>query len=103
LVVGFTFDLFVAKSPDNILDNILLLSYLFIAGSIIVLLNIRTRRQMEQEMASEPLILLLILQFCFGGLASNMLVLYGKSGTLTGSAFFLVLLLCLLLGNEYLR
>ena len=103
LAVGFTFDLFIAKSPDNIVDNILLLSYLFLAGSIIILLNIRTRRQMEQEMVSEPLILLLILQFCFGGLASNMLVLYGKSGTFTGSAFFLALLVGLILGNEYLR
>ncbi len=103
LAVGFTFDLFIAKSPDSVVDNILLLSYLFIAGSIIILLNIRTRRQMEQELSSEPLILLLILQFCFGGLASNMLVLYGKSGTLTGSAFFLLMLVCLVLGNEYLR
>ena len=103
LVIGFSFDLVVAKSPDNIVDNILLLSYLFIAGSIIILLNIRTRRQMEKESPSELLILLLILQFCFGGLASNLLVLYGKSGTLAGSAFFVGLLLCLVLGNEYLR
>ena len=103
LAVGFTFDLFVAKSPDNIIDNILLLCYLCIAGSIIILLNIRTRRQMEQDSPAEPLTLLLILQFCFGGLASNLLVLYGKSGTLTASAFFIALLVCLVLGNEYLR
>lgn len=104
LAVGFIFDLFIAKSPDNVIDNILLLSYLFIVGSIIILLNIRTRRQMEQtEGAAAPLILLLILQFCFGGLASNLLVLYGKSGTLTGSAFFIALLVCLVFGNEYLR
>ena len=103
LAVGFTFDLFIAKSPDSIVDNILLLSYLFIAGSIIILLNIRTRRQMEAELPSEPLILLLILQFCFGGLASNLLVLYGKSGTFAGSAFFLLLLVALIFGNEYLR
>jgi hypothetical protein len=103
LAVGFTFDLFLAKSPESVVDNILLLSYLFIAGAIIILLNIRTRRQMEQENPAEPLILLLILQFCFGGLASNLLVLYGKSGTLTGSAFFIGLLVCLVFGNEYLR
>jgi hypothetical protein len=104
LAVGFIFDLFVAKRPDSVFDNILLLSYLFIAGSIIILLNLRTRRQMEQEEgAAAPLTLLLILQFCFGGLASNLLVLYGKSGTLTGSAFFIALLVAMVFGNEYLR
>lgn len=103
LAVGFSFDLMVAKAPDSVFDNILLLSYLWIAGSIIILLNIRTRWQMEQESPAEPLILLLILQFCFGGLASNLLVLYGKSGTLAGSAFFIAMLIALVFGNEYLR
>ncbi|MDO8548509.1 MAG: DUF2914 domain-containing protein [bacterium] len=103
LIAGFFFDLVIADSPDNLGNNIFLLSYLFIAGAIIILLNIRTRRQMEQESPAEPLLLLLILQFCFGGLASNLLVLYGKSGTFTGSAFFIALLVCLLFGNEYLR
>jgi hypothetical protein len=46
---------------------------------------------------------LLILQFCFGGLTSNLLVLYGKSGTLAGSAVFIAMLVALIFGNEYLR
>lgn len=103
LVVGFSFDLYVAKSPQSVFDNILLVSYLFIAASIITLLNLRKRRRAPEESQTEPLILLLILQFCFGGLASNMLVLYGKSGTLAGSAFFIALLVGLVFGNEYLR
>lgn len=103
LAVGFLFDLFIADSPDDVVNNLLLLSYLFIAGTIIILLNIRTRRQMEQESPAEPLVLLLMLQFCFGGLASNLLVLYGKSGTFAGSAFFIGLLVSLVFGNEYLR
>lgn len=100
LTVGFIFDLFVAKKPDSVVDNILLCSYLFIAGAVIILLNIRARRRTD---SAEPLLMLLMLQFCFGGLSSNLLVLYGKSGTLAGSAIFLGLLLCLVLGNEYLR
>jgi len=103
LSIGFVFDLWVAKKPDSVVDNILLLSYLFIAASIIVLLNMRARRKMEEEHPAEPLILLLILQFCFGGLASNLTVLYGKSGTLGGSAVFIALLVCLVFGNEFLR
>jgi hypothetical protein len=102
LTFGFIFDLFVAKKPDSVFDNILLCSYLFIAGAVIILLNIRARRRESQEDAA-PLFMLLMLQFCFGGLASNLLVLYGKSGTLAGSALFIGMLVCLVFGNEYLR
>lgn len=101
LLVGFSFDLFLAKSPQSVVDNILLVTYLFVAASIIVILNLRKQRRNPET--PEPLILLLILQFCFGGLSSNMLVLYGKSGTLAGSAFFILLLLAMVFGNEFLR
>lgn len=103
LAVGFTFDVFLAKSPASIVDNTLLVSYLFIAATIIILLNIAPVRRRRERGVSEPFIFLLILQFCFGGLASNLLVLYGKSGTLAADAFFVALLAMLVFGNEYLR
>src|SRR3990167_8317982 len=103
LALGFAFDLFLAKRPDSIADNILLLAYLFIAGAIIVLVNLRKTRAEESAHPFEPLLLILILQFCFGGLASNLLILYGKSGTLAGSMLFILLLFALLLGNEFLK
>lgn len=101
LLTGFVFDLIIADRPDSIPNNILLLSYLFIAGAFIIILNLRERRRTEHS--PEPLFLLLILQFCFGGLASNLLVLYGRSGTLAGSALFVGLLILLIVGNEWLR
>lgn len=100
LLVGFLFDLWVAKRPDSIFNNILLLSYLLIAGSFIIFLNVRTKRRPND---AEPLLLLLVLQFCFGGLASNLLVLYGHSGTLAGSAVFIAILILVVFGNEYFR
>lgn len=117
LVIGFLFDLWLAKRPDSIADNILLLSYLFISASIIILLNVQQRRARkrlpapelrqagvaEGLVAAEPLLMLLILQFCFGGLANNLLILYGKSGTFAGSLIFLALLLGMAIGNEFLR
>src|SRR6266404_3066807 len=107
LAVGFTFDVFLAKSPESITDNILLLTYLFVAASFIIILNLQRRRRsaitIGEEKTAEPLVLLLVLQFCFGGLASNLLVLYGKSGTLAGSAVFIIMLVALVFGNEYLR
>lgn len=99
LAAGFFFDLIIADRPDSVGNNLLLLAYLFIAGAFIIILNVRVRRRADVE----PFFLLLILQFCFGGLASNLLVLYGRSGTLAGSALFLAMLVGLILGNEYLR
>ncbi len=104
LALGFTFDLWLAKRPDSIADNILLITYLVVAGTVIVLLNIKVRRrQRDKEHPTEPLLLLLLLQFCFGGLANNLLVLYGKSGTLGGSLLFIGLLAAFALGNEFLK
>jgi hypothetical protein len=103
LVLGFLFDLWIAKRPDSIADNILLISYLFIAGATIVILNIRAPRHKLVENSVEQLILLLVLQFCFGGLASNLFVLYGRSGTLSTGALFIGILGALVLGNEFLR
>lgn len=92
LVAGFSFDLWLAKRPDSVGDNILLLFYLVLAATLIILNNRRVRVWM-----------LLVLQFCFGGLASNLLILYGKSGSFGGTAIFLVLLVGLLVGNEMLK
>ncbi|MBX4192381.1 DUF2914 domain-containing protein [Candidatus Parcubacteria bacterium] len=103
LAVGFFFDLIIADRPDSVANNLLLLTYLLLAGVIIIVLNLRATRKLEQEHSPEPLFLLLVLQFCFGGLASNLLVLYGRSGTLVGSALFLGLLLAMLVGNEFLK
>lgn len=103
LAVGFAFDLIIADRPDSVFNNVLLLSYLVIAGVIIIVLNRREMRRLEAEHSAEPLLLLLILQFCFGGLASNLLVLYGRSGTLAVNALFLGLLVALIFGNEFLR
>lgn len=101
LALGFTFDLLLAKRPDSVADNALLLSYLFVAGALIIVLNLRDLRR--KDSAAESFFLLLVLQFCFGGLSSNLLVLYGKSGTFTADVIFLGLLVALIFGNEYLR
>ncbi len=103
LASGFAFDLYLAKSPESVSDNLLLLAYLLLAGAIIIVLNRRTRRQMEKSSPTEPLILTFVLQFCFGGLASSLLILYGKSGTAGTGALFVLLLAGFLIGNELLK
>jgi hypothetical protein len=104
LAIGFAFDLWIAKRPDSIADNLLLLSYLVISAAVIVILNIRTlRRQLERERPTDILLMIIVLQFCFGGLANNMLVLYGKSGTLGASLLFVGVLAAFGIGNEFLK
>lgn len=103
LVVGFAFDLIIADRPDSVGNNLLLLFYLVVAAVLIIVLNRREMRRKEAEHSTEPLFLLLALQFCFGGLASNLLVLYGRSGTLAVNALFVAFLVALIFGNEYLR
>jgi hypothetical protein len=103
LLLGSGFDLFMANRPDSLANNLLLLSYLTIAGGLIVVLNLREMQRARGKHESEPFFLLLVLQFCFGGLASNLLVLYGKSGTFASSAIFFGLLIALILGNEFMR
>ncbi len=102
MVVGFIFDLFLADRPDSPLDNLILMGYLSLAACLIIFLNLRTARKRANNPSYQPLFLLLILQFCFGGLSSNMLVLYGHSGTLAGSTLFILLLVGMLIGNEFL-
>ncbi|HEV8677612.1 MAG TPA: hypothetical protein VN701_02170, partial [Candidatus Paceibacterota bacterium] len=103
LVIGFVFDLWVAKRPDSLFDNLLLLNYLFIAGVLIIVLNLRTTRRQQLENPAQPLLLLFLLSYCFGGLSSNLLVLYGRSGTFAGSAIFILILVAMFLGNEAFR
>jgi hypothetical protein len=103
LAVGFAFDLIIADRPDSVGNNLLLLFYLVVAAVLIIVLNRNEMRRKEAQHSAEPLLLLLALQFCFGGLASNLLVLYGRSGTLAVNALFLGLLVALIFGNEYLR
>lgn len=103
VAVGSIFDLIMANRPDSLANNLLLLSYLTVAGGLIVVLNLREMQRARGKHESEPFFLLLVLQFCFGGLASNLLVLYGKSGTFASSTIFFGLLLALILGNEFMR
>lgn len=103
IITGFIFDFIIADRPDSITNNLYLLSYLCISGGLIIWLNLGSARHGEKEKPYQPLILLFMLQFCFGGLASNMLVLYSHSGTLAGSTLFFLILGSLVVGNEFMR
>lgn len=98
ILLGFVWDFFTFSRPDQLLGNVILLSYLVLAGFGIVLLSLYKKRG-----EITPIILLALVQFAFGNIAGSFLFLYGKSGTFEGSSLFLIVLGILLVGNEFMR
>lgn len=97
LILGAIFDWLTITKPDSLFGIISLSSYMVIAGGCILLLNARSAREKESPW------LMILLQFCFGNLASGLLVLYSQSATLVGSWLFLLVLAGFLVGNEFAR
>lgn len=98
IILGFIWDFFTFARPDQLLGNIILLSYLIGAALGIALLSLYRKRG-----EITPIILLALVQFAFGNIAGSFLFLYGKSGTFEGSSLFLLILGVFLVGNEFMR
>jgi hypothetical protein len=89
---------------DSWLDNLLLLGYLIIIGTLIALVLQRQNgvafpkwiEKFEHRFSW-------ILQFCFGGLFSSYVIFYFKSASVSQTLFFFLLLVGLLIGNEFLK
>lgn len=103
-VLGFLWDSLTLTSIDRLFDNIVLLSYLVAAFASIVLLNAHGARNFQNSLAMRGVSFAgVLLPFAFGGLFSGFLIFYSRSGPVLSSAPFLLFLLLLFLGNEFLR
>jgi hypothetical protein len=112
---GVSYDSLTLSRIDRLQDNLLLLLYVVLLGFLIVF----TGRMGTSLVAREdlpPHIPRLVtwavqaapyapmaIQFLLGGLFSAYTIFYWKSATLTGSAVFFILLVGLLVANEFLR
>lgn len=104
LVTGFAFDSLMLKRIDVLFSNVLLLSYLLIAALSILILNVSVSRRADHEKESTfHIVLVFMMQFCFGGLFSASFLFYSRSGSIAASWPFLVLILAYILGNELFR
>src|SRR5262245_20520673 len=112
---GVTYDLLTLTRIDQLQDNLILLVYLLLLGVLIVLTG---RLGIEPptialQLAAVPLPTRWLVrarpyypmatQFLLGGLFSAYAIFYSRSATLTSTATFFVLLVGLLVGNEFLR
>ena len=104
MLVGFLFDYFTLTRIDRLYDNVVILTYLFIAGIGIIVVNMyESRRLGGRAFGFFYSIFPLVIQFSFGGLFSAFTVFYSKSATLAGSWPFLLLMAGFLIGNEFLK
>jgi hypothetical protein len=102
--LGFIWDALTLRRIDNIWDNLILLGYLILIGAVIILnLRFENGAALPEKLRRAAPRFLWVMQFCFGGLFSSYVVFYFKSASFTRTAFFFLLLVGLLIGNEFLE
>src|SRR3989338_4457057 len=102
MLLGFIIDSLTLTRADVWLDNLILLSYLLLAGISILLLNAYAAGRL-QKLGRLIVLLPLAMQFAFGGLFSGFVVLYSRSASLMASWPFIGIIAALMIGNEYFR
>jgi hypothetical protein len=101
-IAGFVWDTLTLTRIDRMADNLVLLGYL-VALAVMIVVALRARLiqapWMQRFLPHVPL----AMQFLLGALLSSYVVFYFKSASFTRTAGFLILLIILLIGNEFLR
>lgn len=102
-VIGFVVDLILLNQIDSLVDNLILLGNATIATVSFVLLYVASSQRIPEWLSQKlykyaPI----FMQYGFGGLLSGMLVFYGRSGDFLASAPFLLIILAVIFGNEFI-
>lgn len=103
--LGFLWDNLTLTRVDSFFDNLILTTYLILAASGIIILNLWGKFSRKENFAAGNLasFLTFIIQFCFGGLFSSYVVFYSRSASLVTNWPFLAFLAFFFLGNEFLK
>lgn len=101
-IAGFLFDILTLHRIDRLYEQLSFGVYMLVGTGLLVWVALAGRHG-KDEAGEVNTVLLTILQFVYGALAGGFLVLYGRSGTLEGSGFFLSGLVLVLFGNELFR
>ncbi len=103
-VMGFFTDLLLLNQIDDIGDNLILLFYATLATSSLLLFYIGVAERLPPWF-SKKLVRFMptLMQYSFGGLLSGMLIFYGRSGDWLTSAPFLLIILSVIVGNEFVH
>ncbi|MEJ2182994.1 MAG: DUF2914 domain-containing protein [Nitrospirota bacterium] len=103
-LAGFLWDSLTLTRIDNLVDNLVLLAYLLLLGGLIVITNLTARGRpnrplLERHRRWYPL----GIQFFLGGLLSSYVVFYFQSASMGRTSLFLIILVLLLVANEFLE
>jgi hypothetical protein len=102
-LLGFITDLILLNRVDDLLDNIILLTYVLLATvSLLLLYTGVAEKGPAFFVRFVNRYMPMIMQYAFGGLLSGMLIFYGRSGDLLASAPFFILIIVVIIGNEFL-
>lgn len=104
VLAGFTIDSLTLRRVDLWAEHIVIISYLVIAALAIIVMLLHSEGRLQEGIFKDvewwaPL----IMQFAFGGLFSVFLLFYGRASSLAANWPALVILLSLLVGNEFFR
>ena len=103
-VLGFIWDSVMLRRTDLWFSNLMLTTYLVAAAACILLSAAEGAGKLRARMTpSRAQFLLLIIQFAFGSLFSGYIVFYSRSGSIVESWPFLLFLVCIFAGNEFLK
>lgn len=111
---GVGYDTLTLTRIDRLQDNLLLLLYLCLLGTLIVLVGREDFRRLAEAVSdAHPRFIRgvgtvypyapMAIQFLLGGLFSAYAIFYFRSASLTSSGIFLGLMVALLVGNEFLK
>lgn len=103
-VLGFVVDNITLNRVDQLFDNMILLMYVLLAMSSMLALYAGIAERFGERTSrilrtyAPPL-----MQYAFGGLLSGILIFYGRSGSLTHSWPFILMILAVIYGNETIK
>lgn len=103
-ILGFATDVVLLNQIDNIVDNLILLTYALLATFSLLLFYVGVAQKVPAFMGKRFIRYMPnVMQYSFGGLLSGMLIFYGRSGDWITSAPFLFLILAVIFGNEIVQ
>lgn len=103
-LVGFVIDTVILKRIDLLISNALLITYLSVVLVVMLVLHgFAAHPPQTRLLVRISEWLPFVAQFAFGGMFSGFLIFYSQAGSLVASWPFLLLILGLILGNEFLR
>ncbi len=102
LVLGFILDIYTFNRVDLLFDNLIIVFYLIISALGIFIINLKPKYS-DGLYSKINNISPIAVQFALGGLFSGFFVIYSRSSSISASWPFLIIILVLLIGNEFFR